>query len=223
MEGINLIKGNCIEELKDIENESVDCIITDPPYCIGASSNGTKSNFTDTLMLEPFFDKIFSEFKRVLKNGGVIYLNTDWRTYPLLYPIFTKYFKMPNLIVWDYKWIKAGIYYRFRHEFIMYGIKENKKRSFDGGQADIWDIRCINYTNLKTKLHQAQKPIELIEKILFNETKEGDIVLDAFMGSGTTGVACKLNNRKFIGIEIDDKMFEVAKNRIAKAPKWGRC
>ena len=216
---IDLIYGDCLEKIKKIPDSSVQLIVTDPPYCIGTTSNGTKGNFTDNNLIKPFFDILFSEYKRVLKPTGSLYINTDWRTYPFLYPILQKYFSVRNCIVWDYEWLKAGTFYRFQHEFIMFATMPECKRTFSGGERDIWRIRCINYTDKKNKLHQAQKPVELMEKSIINSSEIGDTVLDTFMGSGSTGVACVNTNRNFIGIELDEKYFEVAKKRIEDAQK----
>lgn len=216
-EDITLLQGNCLEMLKEIPNEIVDCVITDPPYCVGTSSNGVKSSNFDNRMIIPFFEQVFEEYQRVLKDGATLYVNTDWRTYPMLYDAFCRYFSMRNLIVWDYMRMKAGVHYRFSHEFIMYGTKGKRNRKFDAAQTDIWRIKCINYTDTKNKLHQAQKPIELIQRMLRNDTSPGDIVLDSFMGSGSTGAACLQEGRRFIGIEIDPRYFEIAKKRIEEA------
>ena len=208
---------DCLEGMKRIPNNSIDLIITDPPYCVGTTSNGHKGSWNDNNLIKPFFDLLFAEWDRVLKEEAEIYINTDWRTYPFLYPIVQKYFRVRNLIVWDYEWVKSGNFYRFSHEFIIYATKGDHKRRFYAGERDVWRIKPINYTNLKTKLHQAQKPIELVEKMLTNSSVEGDIVLDCFMGSGTTGVACINLDRQFIGFEIDEKYFAIAKKRMEEA------
>ena len=219
MENIKLFQGDCLEEIKKVSDSSVQLVLTDPPYCIGTTSNGTKGSFTDNNLIKPFFDILFSEYKRVLKPTGSLYINTDWRTYPFLYPILQKYFSVRNCIVWDYEWLKAGTFYRFQHEFIMFATMPECRRTFGGGERDIWRIRCINYTDKKNKLHQAQKPVELLEKAINNSSKIGDTVLDTFMGSGSTGVACVNTKRNFIGIELDEHYFEVAKKRIEDAQK----
>ena len=97
---------DCLEGMKKIPDKSVDMIATDPPYCVGVSSNGLKSSFADLNMLRPFWEQCFGEWRRLLKDGGHVYSMTDWRTYPLVMPLFQKYFDMRNLIVWDIVWIK---------------------------------------------------------------------------------------------------------------------
>lgn len=145
-----------------------------------------------------------------------MYFNTDWRTYPFLYPIIQNFFNVKNLIIWDYEWIKAGSHYRFSHEFIIYAVKGNAKRTFSASERDVWRIRPINFTS-KNKLHNAQKPIELVDKIITNSSNEGDIVLDTFMGSGTTAISCIRNNRNFIGFEIDEGYYKTCIERVGQS------
>jgi len=204
---------DCLEGIHKIKDGSIDLITTDPPYAIGTTSNGKKGNFTDNNLIKPFFDLLFKEYYRVLKDGGEFYICTDWRTYPFLYPILVKYFDVRNLIVWDYEWIKAGSHYRFSHEFIIYGFKGKNKRRFSASERDVWRIKPINFTS-KDKLHQAQKPVELFEKMINNSSEEGDVVLDTFFGSGTTAIACLNSGRQYIGFELDENYFNIAQDRI---------
>lgn len=216
MQDCKLLQGDCLELILDIPDNSIDLIVTDPPYCIGTTSNGKKGNYSDNNLIRPFFDLLFSQYRRVLKPTGAAYINADWRTYPFLYPILHKYFDVRNLIVWDYEWIKAGAHYRFSHEFIVYCIMPECKRKFPASERDVWRIKPINFTS-KNKLHNAQKPIELYEKAILNSSCEGNVVLDTFMGSGTTGIACINHNRKFIGMELEENYFDIAKRRIEEA------
>ena len=210
---IKVLQGDCLTLISDLKDKSVNLIVTDPPYCIGTTSNGTKANWTDNNLIKPFFDILFDEFKRVLKDDGVFYINTDWRTYPFLYPIVAEKLTVKNCIVWDYEWIKAGSHYRFSHEFIIYGVKsDSAKRNFDAGFRDVWREKPINFTG--EKFHQAQKPLVLIKKMILNSSVEGDTVFDPFLGSGTTAVACKELKRNFIGFEINGEAFKIASNRI---------
>lgn len=206
-------KGDCLELLSQLHDKSIDLLVTDPPYCIGTSSNGTKSSWSDNNLIKPFFEVYFSEVQRVLKDGACFYINTDWRTYPFLYPIVATKLDVKNCIVWDYEWIKAGSHYRFSHEFIIYGCKGESKRTFDAGLRDVWREKPINFTG--DKWHQAEKPIKLIKQMILNSSNEGDTILDTFVGSGTTAIAAHELKRKFIGFEIDDDTFKVAVKRVS--------
>lgn len=217
MSEVKLYLGDCLEVMKSIPDKSVDAVITDPPYSIGTTSNGMKGSWLDNNLILPFFNEWTSNIKRILRDNGEFYINTDWRTYPFLYPIITTSMRITNCIVWDYEWIKAGSHYRFSHEFIIYGQKnEGQKRKFSASERDVWRIAPMNFTR-KEKDHQQEKPIKLIVKMVINSTSEGDAILDPFMGSGTTGVACVQTGRNFIGIEIDEKYFKIAEKRIKDA------
>ena len=138
MEEIELNKiynEDCLEGMRRIPDGIVDLVVTDPPYCIGTTSNGKKGSWSDNNLIRPFFDAYFKELKRVLKDESDIYINTDWRTYPFLYPIMQEYFVIRNLIVWDYEWIKTGSHYRFSHEFIIYATKGNARRKFSASDV----------------------------------------------------------------------------------------
>lgn len=211
--GITIYNGDCLEVMKELPDKSVDLVLTDPPYSIGTTSTGTKGSWLDNNLIRPFFLLWFSEIKKCLKDGGEFYINTDWRTYPFLYPIAVESMRITNCIVWDYEWIKAGSHYRFSHEFIMYGQKtEGQKRKFPATKRDVWRIPPINFTVEKN--HGAEKPVQLISECIVNSTDKENLVLDPFLGSGTTAVACKELNRKCIGIEISEKYCEICVKRL---------
>ncbi len=213
--------GDCLELIKDIPDESIDCVITDPPYCVGSTSNGLKANHTDNYIIKPFFKSLLEEFKRVLKPTGQYYINTDWRTYPIMYDVIMSVMPLKNLIVWDYDWIKTGNYYRYRHEFIMYGCKNPKqKRTFGGGEPDVWRIKPVNPS--RPRFHAAQKPLELIEKMIINSTNENDFILDTFLGSGSTVIAAMKTNRNFIGFELNEDTYKIADQRIEDNKSKGK-
>ena len=210
--------GDCLELIKKLPNNSIDLICTDPPYCIGVTSNGKKGTPTDFNLIRPFFDELYRDCERVLKDGGEIYINSDWRSYPLHLPLLQKYFDVRNCIVWDYEWLKTGNFYRFSYELILYATKGKCKRKFEPTKdnRDVWRIPPINYTN-PNKYHSVEKPVELMEKMIKNSSEVGEVVLDCFIGSGTTAVAAMKCGRKFIGFELNDENFAFAEKRIAGA------
>lgn len=216
-----IIQGDVLLKLLELEDSTIDCLITDPPYSIGVTSHGNVQTWLDNIMLHPFWTSYFKEIRRVLKEGATFYINCDWRTYPFIYPYAAMYLNVRNCIVWDYEWIKAGSHYRFSHEFIIYGTKGDSKRTFEPSKEnrDVWRIAPLNFTR-KNKIHQAEKPEELIRKMLVNSTKEGDLILDTFLGSGTTGAVCKELSRDFIGIELSPEYVRISQDRInnAKVP-----
>ncbi len=214
METDRIYNEDCLEGMKRLPDNSIDAIITDPPYCLGLSSNGVKPSAADYSLIKPFWTAVFAQFKRVLKPGKYIYLFTDWRTYPRIFDWFRAEFDMKNLIVWDFEFIKCGYFYRFSHELIMFGINGKGARQFASNERDVW--RLPSY-KVPKRQHPAQKPVELIEKMIVNSTAEGELVLDAFMGSGTTAVAAINTGRHFIGFELSEEFHALCERRIAEA------
>lgn len=122
---------------------------------------------------------------------------------------------MRNLIVWD-KISGPGSFYSFAHEFAVFGTYKSKTKN--GVGSNVWRMAAFSSGAAKTngkKVHPTQKPVELIEKMILDSTEPGAVVLDTFMGSGTTAVACLRTGRNFIGFELDEKYHAIAQGRIA--------
>ena len=219
-ENINLLQGDCIDLLPKIPDGSINSIITDPPYFLGMTHNGQRGCFNDLAICKPFYQKLFTEYKRVLKPDGCVYFFCDWRSYAFYYPIMNGILGVKNMLVWDKK-SGPGNFYNYQHELILFTTKRNAL-NVKGSYNIITGILSFSNGAKKTngeKIHPTQKPIELIEKFIRDSTDSGDTVLDSFAGSGTTGVACINTGRRFIGIELDDNYFAIAKQRIETALK----
>lgn len=212
----NLINKDCFLAIKEISDNSVDLIVTDPPYGINFTK-GYKSGSTelvhgdDGFSVMVFVDELMREFKRILKPNAAIYIFTRFDVMPYWWLKIKNHFDAKNQIIW----FKGGGgmgdlkgNFSFNYESIMFAT--NGKHQIRGKRdGSVWQIgKC------KQEYHETQKPVELIEKILLHSSDEGMVVFDPFMGSGTTGIACKNMNRSFIGIEMIDSNFLIAKNRI---------
>ena len=215
---IELLHGDCIDLLPKIPDGSINSIITDPPYFLGMTHNGQRGCFNDLAICKPFYEKLFTEYKRVLKSDGCVYFFCDWRSYAFYYPILDSVLGAKNMLVWD-KQSGPGSFYTHQHELIIFTTKRNTFY-VKGTKNIITGILSFSNGAKKTngeKVHPTQKPIELMEKFIIDSTDIGDTVLDTFAGSGTTGVASIRTGRKFIGMEIDDGYFEIAGKRIKTA------
>lgn len=222
-ENITLLHGDCIDLLPKIPDGSINTIVTDPPYFLGMTHNGQKGCFNDLAICRPFYQKLFTEYKRVLKPNGCVYFFCDWRIYAFYYPIMNGILGVKNMLVWD-KVSGPGSFYTYQHELIIFHTKRNTF-NVKGTRSILTGIRSFSGGAKKTngeKVHPTQKPVELIEKFITDSTDEGDTVLDTFAGSGTCGVACINTGRRFIGMELDDGYFEIAKKRIESALKKER-
>ena len=216
MKKFELWQGDCLELMKNIPDGSVDLVLTDPPYGIDFQSNFRKNKFNkienDIAVNAEFLD----ECKRVLKDTGAFYCFTRWDVYPSWIEQISKRFKVKNCIVWFKRGgglgdLKKG--YIYNHEFIIYCAEKNHR--LNGKRRN--DVFEFAKDAPSTYVHPTQKPVLLLQEIIERSSNEGDVVLDCFMGSGSTGVACVNTNRRFIGIELDEGYFNIAKKRIEEA------
>jgi len=192
----------------------VDLVLTDPPYStptITAFGRKKVLNLGDLSIQENFFRQVKTEFERILKPDGRVFVFCDDKYYPILFAVFYEW-QNKNLIIWDKGKIGMGNPFRKQHELIFYTNREAFEYKRTEGITHYPTI--LKYKSDSNKLHGAQKPIRLVEDLLKGFSEEGDTILDPFLGSGTTAVACKQLKRNFIGIEISEKYCEIARQRL---------
>ena len=218
---INLMLGDCLDKLLTIESHSVDSIITDPPFAFaGGISNGFSSK-ADNQFFVNWLAQVFNELHRVSKPEAAWFLWSDWRTlsaYEIALSKGLNYYDqriLSQVIVHDREMVGMGSPFRNQVDFI--ALIRGKKTKFDAlkipkNQPNL--IRSYWYYG-KHKHHPAEKCPEIAKKLIEFIAPEHGVVLDPFMGSGSTGVACKNLNRNFIGIEKDETYFKIAQDRIA--------
>ena len=235
MNKIKLINGNCLDTLKNIPNESIDLIVTDPPY--PTTSRGNSGNSGG--MLQKDINKkgrVFThnninckeyapEFYRLLKDGSHCYVMTNHINLIDMLNTFTDIgFHFIKSLIWNKSNKIMGQYYMSQYEYILFFRKGKGKKINNCGTSDILSI-----PNKKTKdkdgknIHDTEKPIELMEVLVNNSSQENELVLDPFMGVGSTGIACIKNKRNFIGIELDENYFNIAKSRIEETKEQLNC
>ena len=216
---------DCRMIMKSLSDCSVDCIITDPPYLVTARGNSgnTGGMFQKTINKS---GKVFnhndikcseyaSEFYRLLKDGSHCYVMTNHINLIEMLNTFTGCgFHFIKSLIWDKCNKITGQYYMSQFEYILFFRKGFGKAVNNCGVSDILSVQNKKYKCGTTNLHDTEKPVELMKILVTQSTNENELVLDPFMGIGSTGVACKQANRDFIGIEIDDEYYKVAKNRI---------
>jgi site-specific DNA-methyltransferase (adenine-specific) len=217
---------DCLEGLKEIPDNSVDLVVTDPPYFLSMGHAGDRDNarkimgtsnrtFNDLAIAKPFYSQLFQEYRRVLKEDGSFYFFTDWRGYAFYFPIINAELPVRNLVVWDKK-SGPGSYYSFAHELIIFGTAAPKLKNKGGTNVLRMPAFCSGAKSTNgEKVHPTQKPVELIQKFIEDATDPGAVVLDTFMGSGTTAVACLRTGRNYIGFELDEKYHAIAMERVA--------
>jgi DNA modification methylase len=244
---INLLHGDCLELMKNIPDNSIDMVLTDPPY-------GTTQCKWDFVI---DFQLMWEQLKRITKDNGAICL---FGSEP-----FSSALRMSNIKMFKYDWVwdksrgfnfaqakkqpmksheivsifykkqpfycpqmtsalhdnrnRQGFTYSVKKE--IYSVSSGKSRAskdYDSKKRYPLSIQTFKKNwSPQQQVHPTQKPVALLEYLIKTYTLENETVLDFTMGSGSTGVAAKNLNRKFIGIEMDDKYFEIAKNRIESA------
>lgn len=197
--------------MQELENESVECTLTDIPYgVVNRKSNGLRNLNKGKADISTFdLDAFISEIVRVTK--GSIYCFCGTEQVSKIREKLVDAGLSTRLIIWEksnpspmngqYIWL-SGV------ECCVYGKKKGA----------VFNEHCSNtvfrYPCGRNKLHPTQKPYDMIERLLLASSNEGDTVLDPCMGSGTTCLAAKNNNRHYIGFELDEKYFEIAQSRI---------
>ena len=238
---INLLKGDCLELMKDIPDGSVDMVLADPPY-------GTTQCKWDSIIDLPL---MWEQLKRVIKPNGAIVMTASQP--------FTTTLIASNIKQFKYNWVwnkrqgtgflnakkqplrsceDVAVFYKkqpvynpqMRLGFTPYVCKQGETKTENYGKqsgaitksdGSRYPLTLLEFARDKSKIHPTQKPIELMEYLIKTYTNEGEVVLDFAMGSGTTGVACKNLGRSFIGMELDEDYFNIAKDRIEKTPATG--
>lgn len=255
---ICLIKGDCLEKMKSIPDESVDLTVTSPPY-----DNLRTYNGNNDLWGEHVWRDVISDLYRITKQGGVVVWivgdatikgSETGTSFKQAIHAMESGFKLHDTMIWNKGSFTNPSSNRFHQVFeYMFVFSKGKPKTFNeildrknkymgirgasgrdrfgnrrtgisevkrefGNRFNIWDISVggnISYSGGCN--HPAVFPLNLANDHIISWSNNGDTVLDCFMGSGTTGVACVKTNRKFIGIEMDETYFDAAKMRIDNA------
>ncbi len=210
---IRLYCGDCLEVLPTLEVGSVDAVVTDPPYAIPAAhyvgkrgEETPRKNLAELSIVEQWFKQVAAE----IPASATMYVFCDGQSYPVFFRACYNRWKWVRPVIWDKVVSYNGYTWRHQHELIAWCEPHGAER-VPTGDGDIIKCRAVK---VDSREHPAEKPVELIERLV---AKTGGTVLDPFMGSGTTGVACVNTGRKFIGIELDRGYFDIAVKRIEAA------
>ena len=218
-------------ELRQLSDNSIDCLVTDPPYKIvsggctkplggvlGSVTSGILNRNINNVKTGSLFDynslsfaEWMPEVYRVLKPKSHAYIFISGRRLnELTNEALKTGFIWQNLLVWKKQNATPNKWYMNQCEFILMLRKGGAKNINDMGSTT-----CLEFLNpTGNKTHPTEKPVDLLKHLILNSTKENETVLDPFMGTGNTGIACIDTNRNFIGFEIDTKFFKFAENRL---------
>lgn len=251
---LNKIYMKSSEYMSEVDDNSVDLIVTSPPYNIDINygnkvrsgrvieSKGIK--YSDNLPENEYrkmLENVFTECKRVLKESGSIFINIKNRYDKdrIITPFWIEeYFKdmyLKNVIIWNFDW-GGSTSKRFapRYEYVYWFTKHKSKYKFNlddvkipalnyrpdryksllKNPSDVWRISMVSGNSEERTSHPAQYPEALIKRIILCSTDKNDLILDPFMGSGTSAVVAKKLNRNYLGYELQHDYIEIANKRL---------
>ena len=214
-----IYQGDCLEIMKQIDDKSIDLLITDPPYFMKLDYFKTRKRFQQTFsdlnVIEHFFTDVFVQIERVMKQTGRIYMFCDGQSYPMFWIYMFRFCKNVRPLIWDKKTSINGYSWRHQHELVIFAEMPETKPvpSGDG------DILRLNAVKVDERTHPAEKPTELLKQFVLKSSKKGDLILDCFAGTGSTLITCKELKRDFIGIEIDENYCKIANKKIQELLK----
>ena len=239
----NIIQGDCLELFKDIPDNSIDITFADPPFNLNKKYTSYKDSLEFKQYIK-WCETWISEMVRVTKPRGSIFLHNipKWLTYYATHLNKIAYFK--HWISWDAPTAPMGKSLQPSHYGILFYTKQEKgakvyelryphrrdrKQGFllkdYGGKkgllhpfgpliSDVWtDIHRIKH-NTKRDLHPCQLPVHLLDRLILMTTDENEIILDPFLGTGTTAISAKRLGRRYIGFELEKKYVEIAKEKL---------
>jgi DNA modification methylase len=224
--------GDGLSVLEGLEDASVDAVITDPPYCSGAVSEASRTaaksqgfrserlkrfgwfigDNMGTAGLAWLIRAIAFEAVRVVKPTGSLLVFCDWRQVPNLEPaIESAGWRFQGLVTWDKGSIGMGLGFRAQSEFVLH-FTNGSPEYHDTGTANVIAVPRLSVAD--EKVHQTQKPVELLRRLLRVVAPPDGLVVDPFMGSGSTGVAALAEGRRFLGVERDPSHVATSIGRL---------
>lgn len=218
----SLAQEDAVDWLRGQPAESVDLIVTDPAYeslekhrARGTTTRLKHSKASSNDWFKTFpnarFPQLLTEMYRVLKRNTHCYIFCDQETGLILHKItqdvMPKEFTFKKFLVWDKKKIGMGYSYRARHEWIMY-LEKGKRKLNNLGVADVIEHPRVHNG------YPTEKPVEVCEVLIMQSSLDGDLVIDPFCGSGSTGVAATLIGRHFAGSDICEEALGISRGRL---------
>ena len=210
---------DCLELMKDIPDNSIDLVVTDPPYLVNYKTNHRKDKkhkFTNTIQNDDNKEAVSNYIKecyRIMKDNTAMYLfcnsnKVDWFKQEL-----EKYFKVKNIIVWvKNNWTAGDLKGAFGKQYEFIFLVNKGRKEINGKRiTDVWNFDRVSG---KKQLHQNEKPLELIKQCIEKHSDEGEIVFDGFAGVATTMLAAKELERNYIGCELDKEYYDLGLKRL---------
>ena len=212
-----IVTGDARELARAIPDESVDLLVTDPPYFlpvqtyVGTRENGwERRTLGDMSVLQTYFDVVFGLLCPKIKRTGSAYVFCDGQSYPIMYRALFPHFKYVRPIIWDKVVSYNGYTWRHQHEIIAWCEGFDAER-VPTGDGDVLQCRGVLQ---KDRKHPAEKPWQLLSQLI-SKHGQGLIVFDPYVGSGTSAIAAKWTHNAHVAFEIDPETAALARERVS--------
>ena len=211
-----IILGDCIDVMETMPDNSVDLVLTDPPYAMPAASHKSAykkyhRSLADMSVLESYFKQYFRSLKRIAKPDSTYYTFCNADSYPVFYRASKETVNACRTVIWYKTYVRQGHTWRHQHEIILWNTRENTKPIYTA-DCDVLQYKTASDTN---RLHPIEKPTALLRRLIAKHPK-AKVVFDPFCGSGSTLVAAKELGRDYYGIELDETYHALATERVEK-------
>lgn len=200
-----------------------DAFVTDPPYAIYGSSTGLGADVTDDKIIRPFFREVLLAAKRSTKEFAHVYVFCDWRSWASWWEMAKQAgLKVKNCLVWDKGDFGMGANYPNAHEFVCFlanmapdPTMTSKRRTGQRQVLDQANLLRFPRASGDDRQHNAGKPVALLTLLIEKATERGELVVDPFVGSGSTIIAAEKAGRRCVAVEIEPKWCDVTRQRYA--------
>lgn len=213
-----IICADCLDILKQLPDKCIDLVLTDPPYGMNFVSNYRQNKY-DKIQNDDNLDWLdgwCKQINRVKKDDAHLYIFCSWHNVDVFKTTIDKYFPVKNMLIWVKNNTGMGDLindYAPQYEICLYCNPSNK--ALNGRR----DSNILKYARTQNSLHPTEKPVDLFAFLVSKSTKENDLVLDCFSGSGTTAIACHNLKRRFICIEKEPEYWKASCERLEQAQK----
>jgi DNA modification methylase len=217
MVDIRLVHGDCLEVMPTLDDGSIPLIVADPPYGIGYHSNHYKDKnphapVANDWNFQP--GRFFGECERLLSDGGAMYVFCRWDVTPLWLPYLNESgLQLKTVIAWvKDNWSAGDLEGCFgnQYEHVLF-VTKGRHKLRGRRWSNVWEFPRVSHRKM---VHPTQKPVPLLERAIASSSNPGDVVLDPFAGSGSTGEAARNLGRPSTMIDVDPRMITIAANRL---------
>lgn len=213
--------GDCLNVMSQLGKNTVDLVVTDPPYLINYKTNRRKDKShrfcqpiqNDTLDNKTMIVEYIRLLNVIMKPNTAGYMFCKWTTVDFFKQEIEKYFTIKNIIVWVKNNHTAGdLKGQFGQKYELIILFNKGRKEFNGKR--IQDVWFFDKVSSKKAYHQNEKPVDLLKQCIEKHSQRNDLVFDGFAGSGSLGVACKELGRRYILVELDKDNCDIIKNRL---------